>query len=92
MIRSNRHFLRLRKDREFSPRIAPYFPSSYSHASPFGRKVSTGVPGNVESLNDVSMGPHHSNVKPLNGKEAFQNYLTRKWIRLLGLSMYFKNE
>ena len=90
MIRSNRDFLRLRKDEDLSSRIAPYFPSSYSHASPFGRKVATGVPGNVESLNDISMGPNHSNVYP--GKEAFQNYLTRKWIRLLGLSMYFKNE
>ena len=91
MIRSNRDFLRLRKNEDFSSRIAPYFPSSYSHASPFGRKVTTGVPGNDKSLNDISEGPLHSNVKPLNGKEAFQDYLARKWMRLLGLSMYFKN-
>ena len=92
MIRSSRDFLRLRRDKDFSSRVATYFPSSHSHASPFGRKVTTGVPGNFETLNDVSEGPLHSNVKPLNGKEAFQDYLARKWMRLLGLSMYFKNE
>ena len=64
----------------------------HNYASSLGRMVNTGVSGNHEALEDVTFDNDYSNLKSSYGKESLQDNLTRKWIKLLGLAMYFKNE
>ena len=54
--------------------------------------IYTGVPGNHEALEDVTFDNDYSNLKSSYGKQSFQDNLTRKWINLLNMAMYFKNE
>ena len=82
----------IRKDEGFSSKFSPYFPMPQNYASSLGRMVNTGVPGNHEALEDVTLDNDFSNLKFSNGKQSLQDNLTRKWIKLLGLAMYFKNE
>ena len=82
----------IRKDEGFSSKFSPYFPMPHNYASSLGRMVNTGVPGNHEALEDVTLDNDFSNLKFSNGKQSLQDNLTRKWIKLLGLAMYFKNE
>ena len=87
------HLIRMiRKDEGFSSKFSPYFLMPHNYASSLGRMVNTGVPGNHEALEDVTFVNDYSNLKSSYGKESIQDNLTRKWIKLLGLAMYFKNE
>lgn len=64
----------------------------HNYASSLGRMVNTGVPGNHKAWEDVTFDDNYSNLKSSYGKQSLQDNLTRKWITLLGLAMYFKNE
>ena len=86
--RSAKHLIRMiRKDRGFSSRISPYFPS-YLHQDSSRQANDLSIQRWSENIN----APQYSNFETFYGNEDFQNYLTRKWIKLLGLSMYYKNE
>ena len=82
----------IRKDEGFSSKFSPYFPMPHNYASSLGRMVNTEVPGNDEDFEGVTFDNGYSNLKSSYGKQSLQDNLTRKWIKLLGLAMYFKNE
>ena len=82
----------IRNNEAFSSKFSPYFPMPHNYASSLGRMVNTGVPGNHEALEDVTIDNDYSNFRSSYGKQSLQDNLTRKWIKLLGLAMYFKNE
>ena len=48
--------------------------------------------GDHDASKDLSLDDDFSNIGSLYQKDSFQDSLTRKWIKLLGLAMYFKNE
>ena len=86
--RYTKHLIRMiRKDQDFSSRISPYFPSNIHHDSPFRTNDLS-----IQRWSDNSIIPMHSTHGAFYEKEDLQNYLTRKWMKLLGLSMYFKNQ
>ena len=91
--KSAQHLIRMiRKDPGFSTQFFPYLPMNHDYASPLGRMITTSIPGDHYASKDLPLDDDFSNIGSLYQKDSFQDSLTRKWIKLLGLAMYFKNE